>query len=222
MNILLVGGRRKVDFLAKSFLSKKHNITIIHEDVKFCKYLSHTHEATVICGDGSKPYMLEDANIEDADIVIALSQKDTDNFVICQLAKKVYGIKRVFATVSNPKNVDVFKKLGINHAISSTYIVAGIIEQMAALIDITEYMPIEQGQIVLMEIIVRANHPVCGKSISEIGISEQAIIACIIRGINSIIPKGKTKIQLDDKLVILSPPEVQRDVIKLLVGRTDI
>lgn len=219
MNIVMVGGRKKIDFLAKSLLAKKHSITIIHDDENYCKYLSRTHDAPVICGDGSKSYILEDANIQGADIVIALTPKDANNLVICQLAKKVYGVKRVFATVSNPKNVEVFKKLGINSAISSTYIMAGIIEQMAAIDEIYDFMPIEQGQIVMMEIVVRDQYPICGKTLAEIDIPEQAIIGCIIRGVSSIIPKGKTQIQADDKLIILSPPQVQREMVKLIVGR---
>lgn len=222
MNIVIVGGRKKVDFLAKSLLSKGHNITMINDDENYCKFLSRTHDAPVICGDGSKSYILEDANIQGADIIIALTPKDPDNLVICQIAKKVYGVKRAIATVNNPKNVEVFKKLEINTAISSTYIVAGIIEQMAAIDEIASFMPLEQGQIVMMEIVVRDNYPVSGKTLSEINIPEEAIIGCIIRDIQSIIPKGKTKIQADDKLIILSPPQVQQEVIKLIVGRDDI
>lgn len=219
MNIVMVGGRKKIDFLAKSLLAKKHKITLIHDNENYCRYLARTHNTQVVCGDGSNLYILEDANIQDADIVIALTPNDADNLVICQLAKKVYGVKRVFSTVSNPKNVDVFKKLGINSAISSTYIVAGLIEQMAAIDEICDLMPLEQGIIVVMEIMVRGNYPVCGKNLAALDIPEQAIIGCIVRGFNSIIPKGKTIIQAEDKLIILSPPHVQREIIKLIVGR---
>ncbi|OGO78914.1 MAG: potassium transporter TrkA [Clostridiales bacterium GWB2_37_7] len=222
MNIVMVGGRRKIDFLAKSLLSKKQHVTMIHDDENYCKYLSRTHDAPVIYGDGSKPYILEDANIQEADIVIALTPYDADNLVICQLAKKVYGVQRVFATVSNPKNVEVFKKLGISTAISSTYIMAGTIEQMASINEMANFIPLEEGKIVVMEIVVQENSPVCGKTLAEVPIPEQAIIGCIIRGVNSIIPRGKTQIQTDDKLIILSPPAVQRKIIKLIVGRDDI
>lgn len=222
MNIVMVGGRKKIDFLAKSLLEKGHYITLIHDDENYCKYLSRTHDTPVICGDGSKPYILEDANVEEADVIIALTPKDADNLVICQLAKKVYGVKRAFTTVSNPKNVGVFKKLGINSIISATYIVAGIIEQMAAIDEIENYIPIEQGKIVIMEIVIRENYPVCGKNVADIEIPEECIIGCIMRGVNSIIPKGKTIIQADDKLIILSQPQMQKDIIKVIVGRDDI
>lgn len=222
MNILIVGGWKKADFLLKSLLSKKHKVTVIHDNYDYCKFLSRTHDAPVICGDGSKPYILEEANIRNSDIVIAMTPRDSDNLVICQLAKKIYGTKRTFATVSNPKNVNVFRKLGIDTVISATNVVAGIIEQIATVSEISNYMPLEEGKIGVLEIIVKENYPICDKNLMDIKFSEQAIIGCIIRGVNCIIPKGKTKILVEDKLIILSPPDVQKDVIKLVVGREDL
>lgn len=74
----------------------------------------------------------------------------------------------------------------------------------------------------MMEIVVKDSFPVCGKALHEVDIPEQAIIGCIIRGVNSIIPRGKTQIQAEDKLIILSPPKVQRQIVKHIVGRDDI
>jgi trk system potassium uptake protein len=222
MNIVMVGGRKKIDFLANSLLEKKHHITLIHDDENYCRYLSNKHNTTVICGDGSNTYIQKDANVAGADIIIAMTSKDSDNLVICQLAKKVFGVRRTFATVSNPKNVEVFKKLGIDSVISATFIVAEIIEQMAAIKEIENFISLEQGKVVMMEISIRDNYPICGKLIAEIGFPEQCIIGCIIRGANTIIPNGKMKIQADDKFIILSPPQMQQKIIKLIVGRSDI
>lgn len=222
MNILIIGGWKKADFLLKSLLLKKHKVTVIHDDYEYCKMLSRTHNAPIICGDGSKPYILEEANIKNSDMVIAMTPKDSDNLVICQLAKKVYGVERTFATVGNPKNVEVFKKLGIDTVISATYVITGIIEQIATVGEISNFIPLEGGTIVMMEIIVRENYPICNKSLMNIKFPEKAIIGCIIRGVNSIIPKGKTKILAEDKLIILSPPHIQKDVIKHIVGRDEL
>ncbi|KAJ53740.1 trk system potassium uptake protein TrkA [Clostridium tetanomorphum] len=218
MNILIVGGWKKADFLLNSLLSKKHKVTVIHDNYEYCKILSRKYDAPIICGDGSKQYILEEAKIYNADIIIAMTPKDADNLVICQLAKNVYGIKRTFATVANPKNVEVFKKLGVDTVVSATYIMAGIIEQIATVEEISNFIPLEGGKIVLMEIIIKSEYPICNKSITEIKFPEKAIIGFIIRGVNSIIPKGKTKILKNDKLIVLSPPNVQKEVIKLVVG----
>lgn len=63
------------------------------------------------------------------DIVIALRDKDADNLEICQMAKRLFGIKKTVCTVRNPKNVEVFELLGVDRAISATYMLAHYIEQ---------------------------------------------------------------------------------------------
>lgn len=222
MKILIIGGRKKSDFLIKSLLEKKHNVTVINYDYDFCKELSRKYEAPVICGDGTKTYILEDANINDTDVVIAMTPKDADNLVICQLSKKVYGIKKAFATVSNPKNVEVFRNLGIDIAISSTYVVSDMIEQMATIDEIYDMMPIEGGKVSIMEIIVNENYTACEKLIKDVEFEDEAIIGCIVRGSTSIIPKGNTKILKNDKLIIMSPPSVQKKVVSDIVGGVNL
>ena len=92
MNILIVGGRDTTEYLLNSLSNKFHNITFIHDDYDYCKNISRKYDVTVICGDGSKPYILEEAKINKNNVVIAMTSSDSDNLVICQLAKKVYGI----------------------------------------------------------------------------------------------------------------------------------
>ena len=83
----------------------------------------------VVCGDATKRYVLDDADIEGSDLIIALSDSDADNLVICQMAQRYFDIERQVCTVSDPRNVVVFKKLGISSVISATYTVARLIEE---------------------------------------------------------------------------------------------
>lgn len=100
MKILIVGGWKKADFLTKSLLEKKHQVVIIHDDHSYCQFLARTYGVPVVCGDGSEPYILEEAEINGYDVVIALTPKDEDNLVICQLAKKQFNthIVKLIAT----------------------------------------------------------------------------------------------------------------------------
>ncbi|MBO0544980.1 hypothetical protein EXQ36_13065 [Clostridium botulinum] len=131
-------------------------------------------------------------------------------------------LKKTFATVANPKNVEVFKKLGVDTVVSATYTIANIIEQIVTIEEVSNYIPLENGKIVLMELVVKSEYPICNKYITEIKFPEKAIIGIIVRGENSIVPKGNTKILKDDKLIVLSPPDIQKDVIKLVVGSDDV
>ncbi|MBC5997424.1 TrkA family potassium uptake protein [Romboutsia ilealis] len=216
MNIIIIGGRKKAEFLLKSLLDKKYTTSIINKDYEYCNELSEKYECSIIHGDGGKRYILEDAGIQHADVVIAMTSKDATNLVICQLAKKIYNVKKSFATVTNPKNVDVFKNLGIDGAISATYIVSDIIEQMATINDIYKFMPIENGKVNILEVIVNEESSLCNKYIKDINLPTKSIIGCIIRGLNSIIPNGNTKINSDDKLIILYDVTVHNDMIREL------
>jgi trk system potassium uptake protein TrkA len=203
-------------------MSKGHELTIINKNAYDCKLLARTHKANVICGDGSKPYILEDAEVAGFDLMIALTPQDADNLVICKLAKQAYGIKRAFATVSNPENVEVFKKLGINTVVSATYILSGIIEQMASVDQLANYLPLENGKVQLLEIPVKKEYGISGIQIADVGFTDDAIVGCIIRGGNVIIPKGRTEIRTDDKLIILTTSDSQSKVLECLLGGKNI
>lgn len=218
LNILIAGGHKKTDFLLGSLLEKDHTVTLVHDDEEFCREMARKYDITVINGDASKPYVLEDAEVREKNVVIAMTPEDASNLVICQLAKKVYGVKKVFSTVSSPKNVEVFKKLGVDIAISATYVITKVIEQLVTVDEISQFMPIENGKLVMVEAIVKESSPICGKTLSEAEMPRNAVIGCVLRGINILVPRGSTKILKDDKLIIISLSEVQGEVIESVIG----
>ena len=59
--VLLVGGRSKAKALAQSLLKKGYRVTVINKDLSDCEKLAENEKLTVIHGDGTKPYVLEDA-----------------------------------------------------------------------------------------------------------------------------------------------------------------
>ena len=87
-NVLIIGGFNKAQSLAKSLLQKGYTVTVINSDLDSCHSLAEIPGLNVIHGDGTKPYVLLEANAEHTDIAIALTQRDEDNLVICQLCKK--------------------------------------------------------------------------------------------------------------------------------------
>jgi trk system potassium uptake protein TrkA len=214
MNIIIVGGGKKIHFLTKSFISKGYNVTIVNDDYEYCKKLDKMHDANIVYGDGTKPYILEDA-------VIALTPKDPDNLVICQIAERMYFVKKTFSIVNDPENIEIFKKLGIDTVISTSDIISALIEQRVTIDDINNLVPIEEGKISIMEVEVNSDNPVTGQLLSEVKLPEDSIVGCIIRGSSAVIPRGNTKILEDDKLIILSLPEIQSEVLKVIRGKVD-
>jgi trk system potassium uptake protein TrkA len=132
MKVVIIGGRTRTDYLVESLVNGGHKVTVINRDRDLCEYLSNLYESIdVVCGNGTKRYVLDDANIDGFDIAIALTNVDADNFIICQLARHFYNIERQICTVSDPRNIDVFRKLGVSAAISGTYTIAKAIEKVS-------------------------------------------------------------------------------------------
>lgn len=129
MRVVIAGGRSRTDFLVESLVGGGNEVVVINGDRTWCEHMSSRHGVPVVCGDATKRYVLDDADIEGSDLIIALSDSDADNLVICQMAQRYFDIERQVCTVSDPRNVVVFKKLGISSVISATYTVARLIEE---------------------------------------------------------------------------------------------
>lgn len=218
MNIVIVGGMKKAEFLLRSLLLKRHRVKVIHDDLEYCKWISRTYDVFVLCGDGSKHYILEEANINNYDLIIAMTPQDEDNLVICQLAKKLFGIRKTFATVSNPQNVEIFKSLGIDNVISSAYLVSGIIEEMALKNDLSTSIKMEASGIGIFEVTILKTFPICDQPIHTIPLPDKTLIAYIIRGNHYIVPTGKTQILSGDRVIFICPKTSSSFVMKIITG----
>lgn len=219
MNIIVVGGGKKVRFLAKSFFSKGYDVTVINNDAEFCKELARKYNIKIVNGDGTKSYILKDAGAASSDVVIALTPKDQDNLVICQLSSMVFGVAKTFSVVNDPRNIEIFKKLGVNTIISTASMISSLIEQKVFVDQITNLIPLEEGKVAVMELEVERDYPIANKSLKNADIPDKAIIGCIIREGSPIIPKGETMMQPQDKLIVLSLPSVQSEVLAAITGR---
>ena len=123
------------------------------------------------------------------------------------------------ATVSNPRNVSVFKKLGVNTAISATYTIAKIIEQASTIENLVNSLSIEQENIVLSELLLTGKCAVVNKKLKELSLPKNVIICCILRNVDMIVPNGETVLQEHDKLLLLCPTALQERVLDMLTAQ---
>ena len=219
MRIFIIGGGKKVYFMSKSFISKGYKVTIINNDREYCRKMARQVKAAVIYGDGTKIKVLEDAEIMYADMVLALTPKDSDNLIICQIADKLFDIKKTFSIVNDPKNVELFKNLGVETVISTTAIISSIIEQKISVDDINSLFSLDQGNITVMEIEINTGDRSADKAVKNLDATKDFIISYIIKKNGQrVIPNGETIIENGDRLIVMSLLEVQSRVLKALKG----
>lgn len=216
MKIVIAGGKHEADFVIKALKEEHHHLIVINQDRTFAEYISTANDVAVFPGDPTKGYCLSDAEAHGADVILALSDSDTDNYITCITAKRLFNIKKTVAKVRNPKNVEIFKKLGVDSVISSTYLLAQTILNESSVEKILKTLSIEDEKIVMIELGVEADFSLVNKRIMDIQFPKNINISCIFRDPHVIIPNGSTVIKPDDKLIIISTPNEQEEIIEFI------
>ena len=120
MRVCIVGGGKVGYYLSKTLMEHGHDPIIIEIDEHTCSRLADQLELPVIHGDGTLVEILDLARAGGCGALVGVTGRDETNLVACQLAKKVFGIKKTVARVNNPKNSEVLKMLGVDITVSST------------------------------------------------------------------------------------------------------
>lgn len=213
MQILIVGGGKKGRFLLKEFISKGYDITLVEQDINKCVMIEKKYSnIRIITGDGSEAKILEKAGIEKMDVVLAVTEDDQDNLVICQLAERQFQVPRTFATVNTPGNEKLFEWLGVNVAVSSTSILSALVDQQITMKDITSMFNLPKHDLVIVEITIQSDSPVVGKMIKDINLPSEAVLVTILRGNTAHVPRGKTMILANDKVLALTHPHEEEEL----------
>ncbi len=216
MKVVITGGKHEADFIVKMLKEEHHQLIVINNDRQFAEYISTNNDIPVFPGDPTKAYTLSDAECDHADVLLALSDNDTDNYITCITAKKLFHIKRTVSKVRNPKNVELFKKLGVDSVISSTYLMAQTILNESSVENIIKTLSIEDEKIVMIEIGVEEDFAMVNQRIMDIPFPRNINISCIFRDPHVIIPKGDTCIKAGDKLIIISTPSEKEEIIDFI------
>jgi trk system potassium uptake protein len=216
MRIVITGGYQQADYLIKTFHKERQDMQIINPDAAICDYLSASNNLPVFHGDPSKIYTLSDARIHGADVLIALSENDADNYITCVIARKLFNVKKCVCIVQNPKNVALFQKLDIETVISSTYLLGQTIKRETSLEKLIRTLTIEDEKIVVIEMTLGSDYDVVGKKIMDIHFPKNVNVSCIFRDPDILIPMGSTTLAANDKIILVAKPSEQGEIIDFL------
>jgi trk system potassium uptake protein TrkA len=221
MRVILLGGGETVEtiyFLARLFVRRRYDVTIVDPYPAEAQLLSRRVKATVLLGDGSDPAVLEEAGARQADLLLSLTPHDPDNLVACQVAQKLYGVPRTLALVNDPENEEVFRQLGITEVFSSTKVIGSLIEGRTVFDEITQLFPADEGRLYVTEVVLDRQAPVIGKTLEELDLPADSLVAAIIRDGQVVVPGGPDRLQVADRLIVIALPEHQEYILDALAG----
>ncbi len=215
MKIVIAGGFHEADYIISLFNTKINDLVVINEDEDVCRYLSSANDIPVVKGKATRASDLREAGAENCDIFIALSENDYKNYVACKTAKMLLGAKRCIAMVINPKNVPIFKELGIDMAVSATYLLGEQVRNLTSIENMVNSLSLEDEHIFIAEIRISSDLEVVGKTLREINISELGTIASITRDGKTLIPNGHSVIEDKDKVLIVTTVENKDKIVSV-------
>lgn len=204
MKTIIVGGGKIGFNLLKTLKERDREVTLIERDKETCMKIVDEINADVICGDGTDLEVLRDADIEEAEIVAAVTGTDEENLVICQIAKLIFNSKRTIARVNNPKNTIMFKNLGIDNTVCSTEVIANLIEYSLNKDDYRIIDTFQCGAMVLVELPIKENSIWRNKMIKDLVLPKECVLVSVLRGEEVIYPRGNTEILNDDNVLVIT------------------
>ncbi len=215
MNIVIAGGGKVGAYLAQVLLKSDNEVAVIEQDLKTADRLSVQLEGRylVIHGDGCDSRFQEDAGIRQADVFVATTGKDDNNLVSCEIAQRVFRVNRCIARVNNPKNLRIFREVGIE-CVSSTTLIANLIEEEAMLGSVSVVTSLTHGNVSLSEIVVpqQRHHNDDGILVASIPVPEGAIIAAVASADDVEVVGEDTVAFPGDKVIVIADNDVLDEV----------
>lgn len=205
MFTVIVGGGKVGSHLAKTLAAEGHRVGLIEVDPDRCALLEDLMEGvTVTCGDGDEPYVLDEADVRNADALVAATGHDEDNLVVCLLGKLEYNVKLTVARINNPSNAWLFtSKFGVDVPVSNTEIMSGVLKKIS-MGDIITRLRLDVENHVIDEIKLVEDSVAVGKTLAELSLPGCAQVMAIISGGSLVVPRGDTRLAAGDELLVLA------------------
>ena len=127
MKIAVAGSSDYAKILVGLLAARNHKVTVIDKDKEFCEHVCASYDVKAILGNPCQENVLADAGLKDFDMIAAIGAEDTDNFEIGQMCRKVFGVRKAVCVVKNPRNVEVFRQLGMDMVINIPEMIADMI-----------------------------------------------------------------------------------------------
>lgn len=213
---IIVGGAGEVGFhVARALRDEGHDVAVIEPDPQRLERLGDL-DVLSIQGNIASKKVLEEANVEHADLLIACTGRDEVNMVAAALGK-TYGL-RTIARINETEYLNVpyskdYAAMGIDVAVSPEMVAAIRIKRLLNQPDLINADVFAQGKVFIAEGRVTEDAFVVGKKVSDVEPPANFIMFAMYRGDDVLIPKGNTRFQAHDRLLMAMPSkEVMADV----------
>ncbi len=224
MNIVILGAGQVGSSLARNLAVEDNDITIIDTDAMALRELREKLDINTRIGQASHPNVLEQANVNDADMVIAVTNSDEINMMACQIAYSLFRTPTRIARVRASGYLDhpeLFSPelIPVDVLISPEQLITNYIYRLISNPGTTQVLDFANGKVRLVAVKAHHEGPLVGHELKDINehLPEVKVrVAAIFRNDKSIKPTGNTIIEANDELFVIASAQHIRAVVSEL------
>jgi trk system potassium uptake protein TrkA len=218
MRVAIAGAGGVGRSIARELLGNGHKVMLIDRDpIKVDA--TKIPDAEWVLADACELSSLEEAHMQDCDVVVSATGDDKVNLVVSLLAKTEFAVKRVVARINHPDNEWLFTEAwGVDVAVSTPRVLAALVEEAVSVGDLVRLLTFRQGQANLVEITLPENAPVVGHPVRDVELPRDAALVTILRGGRVIVPSPDEPLESHDELLFVAIQDVEPELRRLLGG----
>ncbi len=207
MRIIVVGDGKVGYNLAEQLAKEDHDVVVVDRNQHTLQKTQEMLDVMIVMGNGASMPVLQEAGIEECDLLIAVTSGDEVNILCCMMARKL-GCRQTIARVRNPEYDEQLmmlnEDLGFAMTINPEKTAALEMYRLLQLPSFLKRDSFANGKAELVEIKVMEKGPLCGLRLEQLPtvIKTPMLICAVDRNGEVTIPSGKFKLMAGDKVTL--------------------
>lgn len=212
MRIIIVGATPLGTDLATVLIRKGDEVILIERNPQKAKEISETLDCTVINAEGTRPDILEKAEIAKADAIVAATEHDQDNILIGLIARTLNVPMNVIKT-DEVQFQGVAKKLGFSHVVNPSHATSIIVSDSLRGVDTIELSTLMRGNVRFRSLIIGERQ--AGKRLFDVKLSKNTDYIGLYRGSEFVLPSENPTLKAGDELLFVTTQETKDQLCEI-------
>ena len=220
MKVAIAGAGNVGRYIAQELGSAGHDILVIEESYELVERLRpELPSVRWFVGDACEVASLKEADLDEVEVMVAATGDDEDNLVVSLLAKQEFAVPRVVARVNHPENEWLFNETwGVDISVSTPHLLTAVVEEAVSIGSLVRLLSFAGGQAGLVEVRLASDSPAGGRTLLDLRVPRGATVVAVLRAEQVVVPRGDTRLEPGDEVLVLVTPESEDEVRRLLVG----
>jgi trk system potassium uptake protein len=220
MRVTIAGAGAVGRSVAAELTENGHQVLLIDKEPRAIKP-DQVPDAEWLLADACELTSLEEAALENCDVVIASTGDDKVNLVVSLIAKTEFGVPRTVARVNHPSNEWLFNdSWGVDVSVSTPRIMSALVEEAVTVGDVVRLFTFRQGDANLVELTLPADSPYAGTQLGDVMWPRDVSLVTVLRDGRVLTPDENRSLEAGDELLFVATAEHESAIEQLLSPHT--